>query len=91
MDLLVVFLRMLLIYFLYALSTALLLRAIFSWFDPEASGKFSGFLLMVTEPFIMPIRQICYKNNWFQQVPLDIPFLITVLLVWVLQTVVEIL
>ncbi len=91
MDFLVVFLRILLIYFLYALSTALLLRAIFSWFDPEMSGKFSGFLFMVTEPFIMPIRQICYKNNWFQQVPLDIPYMITVLLVFLLQIVVELL
>ncbi len=91
MDFLVEFIRLLLFYFLSALSLALLLRAIFSWFDPEQSSRFSVFLMMITEPFILPIRQLCHKNNWFQQTPLDIPYLITVLLVWILQTVVELL
>ena len=91
MDSLVFFVRMLLIYFLYALSAALFFRAILSWFDPEQSGKLSGFLLLITEPFILPVRQLCHKNNWFQQIPLDIPFLITVVIVFVLQSVVELL
>ena len=76
---------------LSVLNVAMLLRAIFSWIDPEGGMRFSVFLYMVTEPIIQPIRKLCYKMNWFQRTPLDIPFLIVVLLLLLLETLVEIL
>ena len=72
-------------------DVAFLLRAILSWFDPERSGRFSAFLFMVTEPMILPVRALCYKKNWFQSTPLDVPFLITILLLSLLQTIIRIL
>ncbi|MBQ9086121.1 MAG: YggT family protein [Clostridia bacterium] len=66
--------------FLYAVELAMLLRAIFSWF-PMDPNKFTDLLYAITEPFIYPIRRLFQKMNWFQNVPLDIPFLVTYLLI----------
>ncbi|MBR3893953.1 MAG: YggT family protein [Clostridia bacterium] len=70
------------------LQIAMLLRAIFSWFDPMQEGRISTFLLIVTEPVILPIRALCQKMHWFEGLPLDIPFLLTWILLSVLQTLV---
>ena len=88
MELALAFFQNLLFTFLSVLELAMLVRMVFSWLDPDMSWKLSSFLYLVTEPFIQPIRILCYKNNWFQQVPLDIPFLITFLLLSVLETVI---
>jgi len=65
---------------------AMLIRAITSWFDPMREGKLSAVLLVITEPVIFPIRALCERMNWFESIPLDIPFLITVLLLSIVQT-----
>ena len=65
---------------LSTIQLAMLLRAIFSWF-PMDSNRFTNFLYGVTEPVIYPIRRLFFKLNWFQESPLDIPFLITSLLI----------
>lgn len=70
------------------LLVAMFVRAILSWFDPMREGKLSAFLLVLTEPVIFPVRALCEYMNWFEGIPLDIPFLITVLLLSILQTVV---
>lgn len=67
------------------LQIAMFIRAILSWFDPTGEWKISAFLFAVTEPIILPIRRLCEKMNWFQQVPLDIPFMLTWLLLMVVQ------
>lgn len=86
MELAIFFIRQTLVLLIDVLEVAFLLRAILSWFDPERSGRFSAFLFLVTEPVILPIRALCQKQNWFQQTPLDVPFLITILLLSLLQT-----
>lgn len=67
------------------LQVAMFLRAILSWFDPMQEGKLSVFLMMVTEPVILPIRALCEKMHWFEGLPLDIPFLLTWILLSFLQ------
>ncbi len=74
---------------LYVLDVGLFLRAILSWIDPEGSFRLSAFLYSITEPIIQPIRKLCYKMNWFQRTPIDVPFMITVLLVIVAQMILE--
>ncbi|MBQ9804984.1 MAG: YggT family protein [Clostridia bacterium] len=68
------------------LLIAMFVRAITSWFDPMREGKLSMFLLMLTEPVIFPIRALCDRMNWFEGMPIDIPFLLTVLVLSILQT-----
>ena len=70
--------------FLFAVETAMLLRAILSWV-PMNPNKFSDLLYAITEPFIYPIRWLFEKMNWFQGTPLDVPFFVTFLLLSVLN------
>jgi uncharacterized protein YggT (Ycf19 family) len=91
MELAVYIMRRTLLLLIDVVDVAFLLRAIFSWFDPERSWRFSTFLYLVTEPLIVPVRTLCYKKNWFQSTPLDVPFLITILLLSLLQTIIRIL
>ena len=65
---------------LSAIQLAMLVRAILSWF-PMDSNKFVDFLYGITEPFIIPIRSLFQKMNWFQNLPIDISFLVTYLLI----------
>lgn len=89
MDVLAGVLQTTLLWILYVLDIAMLLRAVFSWIDPEQGSRFSAFLYMLTEPIIMPIRKLCYKKNWFQRTMLDVPFLIAVLVIMILQFIVR--
>ncbi len=68
------------------LDLALLLRAILSWIMRGEENRFTAFLYALTEPVIHPIRQLFYKLNWFQETPLDMPFLFAVLLLMVVRT-----
>ena len=70
---------------LEVLSIALFIRAIFSWIDPMHEGAISRFLLVMTEPVIFPIRVLCERMNWFENVPIDMPFLLTMILITLLE------
>lgn len=71
------------------LHLAMFVRAIMSWFvDPMHEGKFAAFLFMITEPVIVPVRSLCAKMHWFEGMPLDVPFLLTWLLLTLIQTVI---
>lgn len=72
--------------FLDVFQIALLARAIMSWIDRGEQGAISGFLVYVTEPFILPFRRLCEKFHWFEGSMIDMPFLMTMLTFMVLQT-----
>lgn len=59
---------------------AMLLRAVLSWF-PLDGNRFIEFLIGITEPFIYPIRALFVKLNLFQNLPIDISFTISFLLI----------
>ncbi len=67
------------------IELAMFARAIFSWFDQTGESKISMFLYAVTEPIIWPIRALCNKMHWFEGLPLDIPFMLTYLVLILLQ------
>ena len=64
---------------LLGVQIAMMLRAILSWF-PMDSNKFVDFLYVITEPFIVPIRLLFEKLGWFQNLPIDISFMVSYLL-----------
>ena len=66
--------------FLYVADIAMLARAVLSWFPDGGQNGFGAFLYVITEPFIMPVRGLCNRLGWFRGMPLDMPFLITSLL-----------
>ena len=73
------------------LMLAMFVRAILSWFDPMQEWRLSGFLTMITEPVIMPIRILCDKMHWFEGMPVDIPFILSWLVLMFIQFLVQIL
>ena len=56
-----------------ALLIAMTARAVLSWF-PIGDNKLTGFLYVLTEPIIMPVRLLFKKMNWFADFPLDMAF-----------------
>ncbi len=85
-DTFIYFFKQTLLVLIYALDIALFLRAILSWFDPMQSNRFSGFLVLLTEPIIIPFRMLCAKFHWFEGFPIDMPFMMTILVLMVIQT-----
>ncbi len=72
------------------IELAMFLRAILSWFaSPES--RLLDFLYSVTEPAIAPVRALCEHFGWFEDLPIDIPFIITMLLLSLIETLIEIL
>ena len=69
-----------LVIFIEILSMAMLVRAVLSWFFMGEQTKIGAFLYVVTEPVILPVRALCSRFGWFRGVPLDMPFLITMVL-----------
>ena len=67
------------------------LRAIMSWIDPMGESGFRNFLVALTEPVILPFRVLCAKMHWFEGTPLDVPFLMTVLVLMILQSILTLL
>lgn len=71
--------------FLDVVSFAFLARAILSLFDPTGEFRLSAFLYALTEPIIIPVRILCERMNWFQGIPIDVPFSLTLLLLLLAQ------
>ena len=86
-DLVVFFLKSFVNVIISLLQIAMFARAILSWFiDPMNEGGIVAFLTALTEPVIIPVRALCAKMHWFEGLPLDVPFLITVLLLAMIQS-----
>ncbi len=66
--------------FIDILSLAMFVRAILSWFTMGEQTRIGAFLYVVTEPIILPIRALCARFGWFQGMPLDMPFFITMVI-----------
>ena len=72
------------------LLLAMFVRAVLSWFDPMQEGRLSGFLVLITEPVILPIRILCDKMHWFEGMPMDMPFMLSWLVLMLIQFLVQI-
>lgn len=68
---------------LSAIQLAMMARAILSWF-PMESNKITHFLDVVTEPVVYPVRKLFEKMNWFQNIPLDMSFMATFMILSIL-------
>ena len=71
------------------IELSMFLRAILSWFDQTGESRISMILYAVTEPVIFPVRKLCERMHWFEGVPIDIPFMLTWLLLMVIQLMLE--
>jgi uncharacterized protein YggT (Ycf19 family) len=75
--------------FLDAACIAMLARAVLSWFLREEDGGIMYFLVAVTEPLIYPVRALCSRFGWFENMPVDLPFMISFVLLSTLELYLE--
>lgn len=68
-------------YFLFVLEVAMFVRAVLSWFPGGEDSVLERFLRIITEPFILPIRFIFDKFGWGSDLPIDLPFFVTLILI----------
>ncbi len=66
-----------------AVLMAMLLRSLWPFFGDEDS-KFFSFLLLVTEPFVVPVRLLMEKFNILQDSPIDFAYTITSVIICVI-------
>lgn len=91
MDIAIYILKFSVICLLDVLHLAMLVRALLSWIDPMQEWKISSFLYVVTEPVILPLRRLFERKHWFEGMPIDMPFMITFLLLFLLSSLIQIL
>ena len=70
---------------LSAVSLAMLLRMLLSFFVFDEDSRLLNFLAVVTEPFIAPVRALLVRFNIGQDSPIDWSFSLTYLLIAIAQ------
>ena len=71
----------LVILLLYALNFCMFGRAVVSWVFPEEDNKIARFLFVITEPFVYPVRQLMNKFEFFSNMPIDMSFMFTFVII----------
>lgn len=80
MELLLNMLTILASMLISVLELCFFLHAILSWFVDEGNVVYR-FTALVVEPVVRPVRLLLYKLNWFQDMPIDMSYLMAFLLV----------
>jgi YggT family protein len=62
------------------LQLLMMIRAIFSWLPSWEDTGIFRFVILVTEPIIIPIRKLLSRSSFLSGLPIDISFLIAWLL-----------
>lgn len=65
---------------------AMLARSVMSLFMADEDNIFYVLVYTVTEPFVFPLRALFERMNWFQNMPIDISFFCSAMLVMLVQS-----
>ena len=71
---------------LLVLEITFFLRALSSFLFLGEDNAFTEWLYAVTEPVILPVRRVCERFGWFENLPMDVPFYISMLTVVILYS-----
>lgn len=85
MDLLIYFLVTAVRLFLSIEQLLFLARAIISWLFMAEDGAIPNFLYTMTEPLILPVRALLDRFESIRDFPIDVSFLVTVMLMSLVQ------
>ena len=64
-----------------AVQIAMFARMILSFFGLDEDGWLGAFLMLLTEPVILPVRVILSRFRALEGLPIDLSFLVTYLLI----------
>ncbi|MBO5261469.1 MAG: YggT family protein [Clostridia bacterium] len=70
---------------LYLFDICLLVRAVCSWIPSCRDLTVYRISYTVTEPILRPIRDMLFRIDWIRRCPLDLSFLVVILIVNVLS------
>ena len=71
---------------LYAMQFLMFGRALVSWFLQDEDSKVSRFLFAATEPLVYPVRKFLSRFEFFNNMPIDMSFLVAMLLLMICTT-----
>ena len=66
---------------LYVFDILLLVRAVCSWVPSFRESVVYRFSFTITEPILRPVRDLLYKIEWVRRCPLDLSFLVVIVIV----------
>ena len=72
-----------------AISLCMFARALLSWFELNPENKLVKLLYAMTEPAVVPVRKLFVKKNWFADIPIDMSFTVTFLLIYLIEVLME--
>ena len=72
-----------------AAEILLIIRAVLSWFVPPDKNRFTVFIYKITEIMIWPVRSVVRRFPSAERSPVDISFIITVVIVALLRILVR--
>lgn len=73
-------------FLLIVIEIAMFVRAVISFVPSLQGGIFDQFSYAMSEPFIVPMRILLDRFESVRNLPVDVPFFITFLLISVIQT-----
>lgn len=73
--------------FLDVLMVLLFFRMLVSWLPVDEDNRLVQMLYVLTEPALIPMRSLFARMGWFQNTPIDMSFMATVLILSVLRSV----
>ena len=73
--------------FLDVLMELLFFRMLVSWLPVDEDNRLVQMLYVLTEPALIPMRSLFARMGWFQNTPIDMSFMVTVLILSVLRSV----
>lgn len=71
----ITYIAWILISLISAYQLLMLIRAICSWIPPVRETGFYRFIFAITEPPLVPIRNLLNNISWVRRFPLDLSFL----------------
>ena len=70
---------------LFALELLLLARAITSWLPFSEDSPLVNFLLTVTEPIVLPVRNLLERSETISAMPFDLSLIVTYFILIIVQ------
>ena len=67
-------------FLVFALWLLILARVLLSWVDPGGRGRFSAFVIQMTEPILAPVRNLMPRTGMFDFSPLIVLLVLGVIL-----------
>ena len=67
-------------FLVFALWLLILARVLLSWIDPGGRGRFSAFIIQMTEPILAPVRNLLPRTGMFDFSPLIVLLVLGVIL-----------